>query len=168
MMDGIKGFVAASLLLLLAVGAGCANTKPQAYHYSCRDALSIGLEGFSDSRIAAYLDEAAAGDDLQACWLPMVKACLEQDRAIPRAHLARAIQQFNREGDQRLFHLAVYRYLAGFARTGDRLGPADQDLLEAYCSYLINDAKTRRDAELQQAMVLCRRLDPPMYRRLFK
>ena len=135
---------------------------------TCEEALSTGLQGFSDDELAGFLDSSLAEDRKSDCWIPIMKASLNENREIPHPHLAEAVKTFNKRRYEELFHKAVYRYLSDVTRGKAAYSPEDRLLLENYCSFLINSAGSAHDKNLGQAQVLCRKLDAGLYSRFFE
>jgi len=135
---------------------------------TCQDVLSTGLHGFSDYEVARLLDRGLKNDLKSECWIPIIKICLDENREIPRVHLAEAVKTFNRRRYENLFHKSVYRYLADAAKGKAQYRDEDHFLLESYCSFLINSANNINDKNLGQAQVLCRKLDPDLYSKFFR
>ena len=135
---------------------------------TCEEALSTGLQGFSDDELALFLDNSLAEDRKSECWIPIMETCLNENREIPHRHLAEAVKTFNKRRYEALFHKAVYRYLSDVTRGKATYSPEDRLLLENYCSFLINSAGSAHDKNLGQAQVLCRKLDTELYRKFFQ
>jgi hypothetical protein len=166
-----RGGMAAAALLLALAGGGCMSNHKAvvvAPEPTCEEALATGVEGFSDHEVARFLDSALSEDRTSGCWSPLMEACLNQNREIPHRHLAEAVKVFNKRRYEKLFHKAVYRYLADIAKGEAPYRPEDRLLLESYCSLLINSAHTAQDRNLGQAQVLCRQLDAGLYSRFFE
>ena len=166
------------LLLLLAVGgfltaglSGCVGAKRAAVIRpapDCTEALAGGFTDLSDNALSDLLDQAALDTRPEACWIPLMKKALDENRDISRTHLLRAVKVFNKKQHEDYFHKAVYRYLADIAKTSGRYRVEDRRLLENYCSYLIQSAATRADDHLGHAKLLCKRLDPELYAKFFE
>lgn len=135
---------------------------------SCEDALNTGLDAYSDQEVAEFLDRALADEKMDACWIPIMRSCLDENREIPHRHLAQAIKTFNQRRYQVLFHQAVYRYLADIEKGHAPYRPEDKALLTEYLSYLIHHAPSAHDQKLARGQMLCQRLDPGLYRKLFQ
>ncbi len=150
---------------------GCAGGKKAvvvAPSPTCEEVVARGIGGYSDRELKSILDDAAENERWEACWLPVMEACLDERREIPQAHLSRAVHMFNKRRFEARFHQAVYRHLSNAARGEARYGEEDRVLLKSYCSFVIQEAETKRDERLAQAELLCRRLDPELYTRLFQ
>jgi hypothetical protein len=150
--------------------AGCSGTQKvvvQAPEPSCESALAGKLQDYSDSELAALLDQALAEERIEKCWTPLMEIALKKQRGIPQRHLAHAVHAFNKRSHQDQFHLAVSRYLTFIARGKASYRESDRRLLEAYCRFLIHHSSSRSDRRLTQAMLLCSRLDPDLYRKYF-
>ncbi len=126
-----------------------------------------GVHGISDHEIALLLDQAQ-GNGLTDYWIAVMERCLNEDKNIPHEHLAKAVHVFNKRQYQDLFNKAVLRYFSNLANGEGSYRSEDQLLLETFCSYLINNAATRQDQNLKQASLLCHRLDPDLYGKLFR
>ena len=63
---------------------------------TCDEALSTGLQEFSDDELALFLDNSLAEDRKSECWIPIMEAFLNENRKIPRRHLAEAVKTFNK------------------------------------------------------------------------
>jgi len=166
----MKGLFVAALLFMMGF-SGCiwgqkavvVGTGP-----TCEETLSTGVNGFSDYEVAALLDKALADDRKAECWTPIMEICLNENREVPRRHLAEAVKTFNKRRYEALFHKAVYRYLAEVTRGKADYRPEDRLLLEDYCRFVINNAGSAHDKNLGQAQVMCRKLDPGLYRQFFE
>ena len=164
------GLLVVSLLFML-VGTGCMFGRKAVVvgaAPTCKEALSTGLQGFSDDELAGFLDSSLAEDRKSECWIPIMEICLKENREIPHRHLAEAIKAFNKRRSEELFHKAVYRYFADVAKGKAAYRPEDRLLLESYCSLLINSARSAHDKNLAQAQVLCRKLDAGLYKKFFE
>jgi hypothetical protein len=165
-----RSMVAVALLLALA-SAGCMfnrNAVVVEAGPTCEEALSTGLQGFSDEELAGFLDSSLAEGRTSQCWIPVMETCLNENREIPHRHLAEAVKAFNKQRHEALFHKAVYRYMADIAKGKAPYRAEDRLLLESYCSVLINSAHSAGDKNLGQAQVLCRKLDAGLYRKFFE
>ena len=131
------------LLLLMVGGSSCANRQKAVVAGpapTCEEALSMGIQSFSDDELALFLDGSPAGNRKFECWIPIMERCLNEHRAIPHRHLAEAVKTFNKRRYEALFHKAVYRYLSDIAGGKETYRPEDRLLLETYCRFLINSA----------------------------
>jgi len=158
-------------LLFMMMSAGCMfnrNAVVVGTGPTCEEALTSGLQGFSDDELARFLDNSIAEDRKSACWIPVMETCLKENREIPHQHLAEAVRTFNKQRYKDLFHRAVYRYLVDIAKGKAPYRPEDRLLLENYCSVLINSAHSTHDKNLGQAQVLCRKLDAGLYHKFFE
>ena len=159
------------LLILMVCASSCANrqkaivTGPAP---TCEEALSTGIQEFSDDELALFLDHSLAENRKFECWIPMMETCLNEHRSIPHRHLAEAVKTFNKRRYEPLFHKAVYRYLSDMAKGKADYRPEDRLLLETYCSFLINSAGSAHDKNLGHVQVLCRKLDQNLYSRFFQ
>ena len=166
----ISGLLIILSLLILGV-SGCiwgqkavvVGTGP-----TCEEALSTGIQGFSDDELALFLDSSLAEGRKSECWIPIMETCLNENREIPRRHLAEAVKTFNKRRYEALFHKAVYRYLSDVVKGKAAYRPEDRLLLENYCSFLINSAGSAHDKNLGQAQMLCRKLDAGLYSKFFE
>lgn len=159
------------LLLLMIGGSGCIWGQKAVVvgaGPTCEEALSTGLHGFSDYEVAEFLDSSLAEGRKSECWIPIMETCLNENREIPHRHLAEAVKIFNKRRYEVLFHKAVYRYFADVAKGKAVYRPEDRLLLENYCSFLINSARSAHDKNLGQAQVLCRKLDQGLYSKFFQ
>ncbi len=168
----IGNFILALILIYLCLSTGCAQSRKAVpviaqSACTCEEVETSGIRGFSDHEVAELLDQALA-DERNDCWMPVMEQCLNQSRDISQRHLAKAVHVFNKRHQEDLFHKAVLRYFTNLAKGQNSYGPQDRLLLETYCSYLINNATTRHDSNLQQASLLCHRLDQDLYGRLFQ
>lgn len=168
----IGGSVLMFLLIITLLGvSGCGTSKKAVVvgpDPTCQEALSTGLNSFSEHELARLLDQGLADDQKDSCWIPLMKICLNENRDVPHRHLAEAVKTFNKRRYEALFHRAVYRYLANLAKGKAPYRPEDRLLLENYCSFLINHAESQHDPNLGQVQVLCHRLDPGLYRKFFQ
>jgi len=138
----IRGLLIVLSLLMIGV-SGCVWDRKAVVvgaAPTCEEALSTGLQGFSDDELALFLDSSLAEDRKSECWIPIMETSLNEHREIPHRHLAEAVKTFNMRRYETLFHKAVYRYLADAARGKAAYTPEDRLLLEDYCSFLINSA----------------------------
>ncbi|RJQ48792.1 MAG: hypothetical protein C4530_24160 [Desulfobacteraceae bacterium] len=157
-------FLAASLL-------GCTASRKAAVIKpapNCTEALAGSFNDLSENELSDLLDQTSSETRLESCWIPLMKKGLDDNRDIPHAHLLKAVKVFNKKQHEVYFHKAVYRYLAGLTQTPNRYRMEDRNLLETYCSYLINSAATSKDERLDHAKVLCRKLDRDLYAGLFE
>lgn len=161
----------AVLLFSMTAFIGCAGTKRVAVvkpQPSCTEALRSDLHIISDNGLVSLLNESQGEDGPDDCWIPLVKLGLDNNRDIPRAHLAEAVKIFNQQEHEAYFHKAVYRYFADLSKNPSAFRTEDRKLLQAYCSYLISSARSQQDPNLQQAKLICKRLDRSLYARLFE
>ncbi len=160
-----------AVFFLLTFAPGCAtqqNTFTEIPAATCSDVLASGIGPFSDSELAGILDDALYSDNIEECWKPVMKACLEDRRDIPLKHLKKGVKVFNQQKYKNVFHTAVYRYLSAVAKGEGEYRQEEKDLLEVYCSYLINSSISKDNDNLRQAMLLCKNLDPALYSRIFR
>lgn len=158
-------------LLIALLSGGCMSSRQAVVVGpvpTCEEALSTGLQGFSDDELAGLLDRSLSEDRMTGCWMPIMETCLNENREIPHRHLAKAVKTYNKRRYEDVFHKAVYRYLADIAKGKAPYRPEDRLLLENYCSVLINSAHSVGDKNLGQAQVLCRRLDGGLYQKFFE
>ena len=173
--NNLEYFMVMLTLFYLSLNIGCTQSRARvpvnSQHgqvLTCEDVQTSGVHGLSDRETALLLDQALESDRLADCWIPVMERCLNEDKDIPHEHLAKAIHVFNKRQYQDLFNKAVFRYFSSLANGEDSYGSEDQLLMETFCSYLINNATTRQDQNLKQASLLCHRLDPDLYGRLFR
>jgi hypothetical protein len=133
---------------------------------SCQEAIDSNLRTISDTRLAELLDDGLVDGDLDACWNPLMKMALEQQRDLPRRHLAEAVAAFNQRRHAELFHTAVSRYLSSLPH--GEYHQEDRRLLEAYARYAIDHATSRSDGRLRDVRLLCAQLDVVLYNRIFE
>ena len=162
-------------LIYFALNIGCTQSRARlpvnSHHrqvFTCEDVQTSGVHGISDQEIALLLDQALESDKLMDCWIPLMERCLNEDKDIPHEHLAKAIHVLNKRQYHDLFNEAVLRYFSNLANGEGSYRSEDQLLLETFCSYLINNAATRQNQNLKQASLLCHRLDPDLYGKLFR
>jgi len=171
-----KRIIGGSVLTLLLVftvlgGSGCSTSKKAVVvgpGPTCQEALSTGINSFSEHELAGLLDRGLADDQKESCWIPLMKACLNENRDVPHRHLAEAVKTFNKRRYEALFHKAVYRYLSDIAKGNADYRPEDRLLLEDYCRFVINNAGSAHDKNLGQAQMICHKLDPELYRQFFE
>jgi len=167
----IAGGLVGWIFLLALFTGGCMSTRNAVVVGSgptCEEALSTGLDRYSDHEVAKFLDTGLAEGRISECWMPVMEICLQENREVPHRHLAEAVKVYNQQRYEVLFHKAVYRYLAHVAKGKAPYRPEDRLLLESYCSVIINSAETVRDRNLGQAQALCRKLDQGLYRKFFQ
>jgi len=158
-------------VFLMSAGSGCVGTKRMAVvdtAVTCSEALRYGLQNYSDSEVEIFLDEGEANGDMDGCWIPVITHSLDENRDIPKRHLVQAVKVFNKRRYEDVFHKAMYRYFAALSKQPNTYGPVDRQVLEEYCSYLINRVASSRNENLNNAKLLCKRLDRDLYARLFK
>lgn len=158
-------------VFIVLVVSGCGSTRKAVLAEpdpTCQEVLSTGLDDFSDQELAGLLDESLTDNQKDDCWIPLMRALLNENRDVPHRHLSEAVKTFNQQRYEVLFHKAVYRYLADLARGNAPYRPEDRLLLESYCRFLINQARSARDPNLGRAQVLCHRLDPELHRKFFQ
>jgi len=161
----------AVVLISTAAFIGCAGTKRVAVvkpQPSCSEAVRSDLQSISDNELVLLLNESQSEGGQDDCWIALVKLGLDNNRDIPRTHLAEAVKIFNQREHEAHFHKAVYRYLADLSKNPSKFRAEDQRLLQAYCSYLINSVQSQQDPNLQQVKLICKRLDQSLYARLFE
>ena len=167
----VEGAFMAALVLMIGM-SGCTWSQKAvvtgATGPTCEEMLSTGVHSFTDQEVAAMLDKALEEDQKERCWIPVMEVCLNQNREVPRRHLAEAVKTFNKRRYEALFHKAVYRYLAEAAKGNADYSPEDRLLLEDYCRFVINNARSTHDKNLGQAQLICRKLDPGLYRKFFQ
>ena len=65
------------LLVLVALGgSGCGSTKKAVVvspEPTCQEALSTGLNSFSEHELAILLDQGLADDQKDLCWIPLIE-----------------------------------------------------------------------------------------------
>ncbi len=163
-------------LLLLTVQLfcwGCAAQKPIA---EVMEPVEENICGVDMSGRVAQLETGDVGSFLEraeeeggvACWGEAVQAALMQGRSVPREHLVKALDIFNRNVTVDDFHLAVGQYLRGLADDSRSYAEEDRQLLEAYSRYVIRTARSQDDENLKLAQMACARLDRALYERLFE
>jgi len=169
MTDIMKKIVMLSLaVFLMALSHGCVSKTVEVRGApDCREAIASDLADVSDLEIKEMLDEAWAESNHDLCWTPLVQTALEERRAIPAEHLRKAVHELNQRQTSEIFHKAVVRYLTYLAQEREVYTNKDRRLLESYCRWAINNARSRSDQKLQQARNLCKRLDTDLYRKLF-
>ena len=146
--------------------SSCAHQKPVCP--TCFDLVGGSLSQASDAQIATLLDEARGKGEIDSCWKPLIKKCLDERRNIPHDHITHAVKVFNKRRDEEYFHKAVLRYFQEIIRRDDlKYREVDREFLKAYCHYTITRATKPEDPELLQAKDLCRRLDPYLYKHIF-
>jgi hypothetical protein len=161
----------AAVVFLVSAGSGCVGTKRAAVvdtAVTCSEALRYGLQNYPDTEIEMFLDKAEANGDMEGCWIPVITRSLDENRDIPKRHLVTAVKVFNKRRYEAVFHKAIYRYFAALSKQPDTYGSVERQILEDYCSYLINRAASRRNENLNNAKLLCKRLDRDLYTRLFE
>ena len=167
-----KKIIFLSIGIFLISGVfGCVGQKRMSVikpEPTCAEALAAGIKAYSDYEIAQLLDSALENKDMDGCWIPLVKQCLDDKREIPARHLVEAVKTLNTNRHEDYFHKAVYRYFAGLAENPEKYRPEDRRFLETYLSFLINTAESNRDKHLGQAKLLCQKLDRNLYARLFE
>lgn len=164
------GLITLSLLFMLVSG-GCMfnrNAVVVGTGPTCEEALSTGLQGFSDDELAGFLDSSLTEDRKSACWIPIMATCLNENREIPHQHLTEAVRTFNQRRYEALFHKAVYRYLVDITKGRAPYRPEDRSLLEDYCRVVINNARSANDKNLTQVQMVCRKLDLGLYQKFFQ
>ena len=157
--------------LLLAGGvSGCAQHQPvlSQQPLTCREALATSTGETSNKELVHFLAESVGADQQGECWRPLMKKMLDERQDIPLDHLKKAVKAFNHQQDQEIFHKAIYRYLAEIAKGNAPYRPADRMLLESYASYTIQNAAISDDKNLEQARILCQRLDRNLYSKFFE
>jgi hypothetical protein len=159
------GFLAASGV------AGCTFAKRAAIvlpEPTCSEVVLKGIHNLSDNELARLLNRSENDESRSECWIPLMKASLDTNRDIPGRHLKKAVKVFNRRRYETYFHKSIYRYYANLIDRPDGYDENNRALLESYCSYLINTAKSSRDEHLVHAKLISRKLDGHLYARLFK
>lgn len=172
-MIKIKSILIFTCLGILAASGivGCTFSRRAAIvlpEPTCSEVPTKGIHHFSDNEWVRLLNRSENDESLNDCWIPLMRAGLDVNRNIPGHHLKKAIKVFNQRRYDTYFHKAIYRYYAGLINRPDRYDGDNRVLLESYCSYLINTAKSSRDEHLVHAKLICRKLDDNLYAKLFK
>jgi len=152
--------------VLLASLFSCSHQKPVCP--TCFDLIGGSLSQASDAQIAVLLDQARDKGEINSCWKPLIKKCLDEKRDIPHKHVTLAIKALNKKRDEVCFHKAVLRYFQDIIRKDTiKYRQVDREFLKAYCHYVIIHAQKATDPKLLQAKDLCRHLDPDLYQHIF-
>ena len=160
-----------AVFVLLTFAPGCTTKQDTVTSMpapTCSDIGMAGIGAFSDSELVEILDGALYSNNIEGCWVSVMKSCLEERRDIPLRHLAKGVKVFNQQKYKNIFHTAVYRYLSAIAKGEGDYRKEEKKLLEVYCSYLINSSNSKDNDNLRQAMLLCKNLDPALYTRIFR
>jgi len=125
----------------------------------------------SDNEIATFLDATYSGKK-STCWVPMVKKCLDSKKTVPYPHLKRAVKEFNQNQYSKYFHETTYQYFQAIIlkKPGEdiRYRPADKRFLETYVRYAVHHSASGESRMLIRAKNVCRRLDQPLYSKVFE
>jgi hypothetical protein len=156
-----------TLMVAVAGLSGCATNPAAPTPLSCDEMIGRGLAGVSDDALEEMLDEALTNRTRESCWRPVIRQALEDKRTIPPAHLAEAVKEFNRTADAHIFHTAVCRYLLAVTEGLIPYGESQRRLLETYIAHTIGRAQRSTDPHLEDVRLICMRLDPRLYARLF-
>ncbi len=165
----IYRMMSAGLFIMILI-AGCSSTDkvaPVQPHQVCLDTTVERLSNLTDEELSEALNNADDLNGLGDCWISLVKAYLDEGWDIPRKHLVKAIKTFNKRQHEKYFHKSLYRYFTVIAENPGSYRPEDRNLLDSYCSYLINSAESNRDRNLIYAKHFCRQLDQDLYARYF-
>jgi hypothetical protein len=165
-----RWMILAAMALLLVV-AGCHKHKAPAVQPpppTCADVLSGQVSAFSARQVENILNDAWAENKKEACWMPLMKHCLDQNADVPHRHLARAVDTFNRYADEPYFHKALFRYFSSIDAGYADYSASDKELLKAYCRHVIHNATSQRDPNVRNAELLTSRLDAELYEQMFK
>lgn len=130
---------------------------------ACQDAYVSDL---SDHELAQTLDRAVFENQME-CWKQLVEQALEANRDIPKSHLARAVNAFNKNKTQDAFSLATHRYFVEIANGNGQYKVKDKMLMKAWLGFEIKRAQTKKDQRLIRAKRVCQRLDNHLYRKFF-
>jgi len=161
------------LSVILSMTQGCLTKSPKLRivemseaPLTCRRVLAMGPGSASEGQLVQVLDRAwRMGEN--DCWQNLMAALLKSDREIPVPHLARAVHRFNKNRTRDLFSKATFRYLEGFVLNRHDYGVPQKHLLQAYAGFEIRRAGSKDDPALKQARLLCSRLDPDLYEKMF-
>jgi hypothetical protein len=161
--------IACFLTLMPAVAglSGCATQSAAPTPLTCDEVMISGLADVSDEALAELLDDSLLNQPREKCWRPIIRQAIEDKRTIPPAHLAEAVKEFNRKADAQIFHTAVCRYLLAVTEGLIPYGEPQRMLLETYLTHTIGSARSSTDPHLKDIRVICMRLDPRLYARLF-
>jgi len=162
-----------SAILLIVILSACAQQKAFVEHdsfqrnYTCQeillkeDILSLDLE--------AFLDQSIDNNSMETCWKPLIKRCFDEGKDVNRDHVILAVKKFNLKKQENYFHKAVYRYFYDIMeRKVQYKNDIDKQFLEAYCRYAIKRASSKNDNVLMQAKLICQRVDPWLYNKIFR
>ena len=160
-----------ALLFSLILINGCVEQQQLSRHQvkqipKCESI--IHHPNITDADISFFLDQSIQNDSIQTCWMPLMKRCLNERITIPRQHLIMGIKKFNQSRHEKFFHLSVYRYFKySFENNALYNQSIDRPFLDAYCKYAIRRASSKKDHVLMQAQLICQRVDPWLYEKLF-
>ena len=162
----------ATMCIFLFIVAGCSTKKsrpsPPQWTPTCADAISGSLDRLSENDIENMLDEALQKKRMEECWKPLMKLCLDQNKEIPHAHLAQAVNEFNSLNNKSYFQKAVFRYFSDIDKGIASYRDEDKELLTAYCRYVVRNAQSSQDPAVKTAELLTRRLDPDLFDLMFR
>lgn len=133
----------------------------------CNQEMAGQVAALGDAEVDDFLARADA-EGGEVCWSKAVSAALEQQKTVPRTHLVKALDAFNRNATTADFHRSVGQYLSGLAEQQASYSLDDRRLLEAYSRYVIRTARSQDDPHLKTAQLACARLDRALYARLFE
>lgn len=135
---------------------------------ACSEMLHMDTAAIPADDFALALNRSYSGIGFDDCWKPLMEKALKDGRQIPINHLAKAIHVFNRNDSRDQFSLAVYIYFKEIIKGNRVYKDTDKKLLAEYLSFIINNAKSRQDEELEKARLICSRLDPELYGKFFR
>jgi len=162
-------------LFLFFIAQGCVAKKETVKLFpeiqgpiACSDMLLMETTSIPYDDFALVLDSSYSSIEFDGCWKPLMKKALEEGRPIPMKHLAKAVNVFNRNDSKDTFSLAVYMYFKEIINGNGSYRDKEKKLLVQYLSFAINNAQSKQDEKLEKAKLVCSRLDPVLYGKLFR
>lgn len=160
-------------LVLLVIGQGCLGQQQTVElietpvePITCSKVRVDGLDSVSNNQLVQTLDRALYENDF-TCWKSIIKTALIEGRDLPLNHLAKAVHAFNTNQTKDIFSIATHQYFLQIVKGNAQYQNKDRNLLKAWISFEIRQAKTQNDANLKKAKRVCQRLDRPLYNKFF-
>ncbi|MCP3872064.1 MAG: hypothetical protein GY699_02775 [Desulfobacteraceae bacterium] len=176
-MTGFKRYLSSILFLglIVVITQGCLGKNETVElmpgpgtPVDCEEMLLMSTRSIPDDDFSQALDRSYYGTGFGTCWKPLMRSALKENRRIPKRHLAKAIHVFNRNDSKAEFSSAVDMYFKEIINGNGSYQKNEKKLMVQYLSFVINDAQSKRDKRLAKAKIVCSRLDPDLYSKVFR
>jgi hypothetical protein len=162
------------LLFVFLAAWGCRSvpvTTGNMNGLGCDELLAGVTEDPTEENIGQVLDRAAKEGQIETCFIPAVKKCLDMGWDIPHENVKQALKIFNKAQHREYFNKVFVRYYnAMIFKDGVKdiqYRDADRDFLIAYIRAGLKDCTSRDCYQLMSARQICSRLDPELYDKFF-